>query len=164
MAENSELTLTNNDVIELDLSSIRKKCFRFDKDDNRMIELNIADMGILSRLAETYPKLKSWLEETQNLSTVSEDNAIEDIGVIGDTLKDIDTKMRDAIDYIFNAKLSAVAAPDGTMYDLFNGQFRFEYILELMLSQYENNMVNEFKKMQKYTAKYTAKDHKKKKE
>ena len=146
---------TNANVVDVELSEIRKKVFRFDRDDSRMVELNIADMGIMSRLAETYPKLEEWMNEVRDIKTVDADNVIEDIGNIGSALNEIDAKMRDAIDYIFNAKLSAVAAPDGTMYDIFNGQFRFEYILELMLSQYENNMINEFKKMQKHTQKYS---------
>lgn len=153
MAEKLKSTDTN--VVDLELSEIRKKVFRFDKDDNRMVELNIADMGIMSRLAETYPKLEEWLDEVRNIEAIDEDNAVEGIGNIGNAVKDIDAKMRDGIDYIFNAKLSQVAAPEGTMYDMFNGQFRFEYILELMLSQYESNMINEFKKMQKHTHKYT---------
>ena len=160
MAETTKLTTSqkaDSNVVDLDLSAVRKKFFRFDKDDNRMVELNIADMGIMSRLAETYPKLEEWLNEVRDIKTVDEDNALEDINTIGNKLNEIDAKMRDAIDYVFNAKLSKVAAPDGTMYDIFNGQFRFEYILELMLSQYENNMINEFKKMQKHTQKYTKK-------
>ena len=155
MAENSKLN-TNSNIVDVELSAVRKKFFRFDKDDNRMVELNIADMGIMSRLAETYPKLEQWLDDVRNIKPVGDDESvIDDINAVSATLNEIDAKMRDAIDYIFNAKLSAVAAPDGTMYDVFNGQFRFEYILELMLSQYENNMTNEFKKMQKHTKKYT---------
>lgn len=159
MAEDLELTtVQDNTVIDLELSEVRKKFFRFDKDDNRMVELNIADMSLISRLAETYPKLEEWMEEVQNVQTGDDDdNAVSGLTAIGDALKDIDKKMRDAIDYIFNAELSKAVAPDGTMYDMFNGQFRFEYILELMLSQYENNMVNEFKKMQKHTEKYNKK-------
>lgn len=155
MAKNLETTTQSNNVVDLELTATRKKFFRFDKDDDRMVELNIADMGIMSRLAETYPKLEKWLSEVKDMENVDDENAIDSIGNIGKTLKDIDAKMRDGIDYIFNAELSKAAAPEGTMYDVFNGQFRFEYILELMLSQYENNMMNEFKKMQKHTQKYT---------
>lgn len=163
MAENLEFTTQQDTtIIDLELSEVKKKFFRFDKDDNRMVELNIADMGVISRLAETYPKLEALVEEVQNVD-IEEDDDIKSMKTIGSTLKDIDIKMRDCIDYIFNAPLSAAAAPDGTIYDIYNGQFRFEYILELMLSQYENNMIAEFKKMQKHTAKYTTQDHKKKK-
>ena len=157
MATNPELNI-EKDVIDLDLSVTKKKRFRFDKDDSRIIDLNIADMGIMSRLTETYPKLTGWLKDTQTLSAeISDDDSIEAVSRLGEKLNEIDKSMRDAIDYIFNAELSRVAAPDGTMYDMFEGQFRFEYILSTLLDYYENNMSEEFKKMQTHTKKYTKK-------
>lgn len=153
-----------NDVIDLDISVTRKKRFRFDRDDNRLVDLNIADMNIMSRLAETYPKLLDFLEEVKSISDMPVDENTEDtttaitqMQAIGDKLKEIDTKMRTSLDYIFNAPVSAAASPDGSMYDIFEGQFRFEYILDLLLSYYENNLTTEFAKLKKHTAKYTKK-------
>ena len=50
---------------------------------------------------------------------------------------------------------------DGSMYDLFNGKFRFEHIIEKLSDLYGNNMKDEFKavnaRVKKHTAKYTKK-------
>ena len=52
-----------NEVIDLDLSVTKKKKFRFDKDDKRILELNVSDMTILGRISETYPKLNELNEK-----------------------------------------------------------------------------------------------------
>ena len=160
----ANLSTKNNDIIDLDISVTRKKRFRFDKDDSRLVDINIADMGAIKRLTETYPKFEEWLNEVKYISEVEDDtdsDTLNSLNKISETLTDIDKKMRDALDYIFDAPVSAVAAPDGTMYDMFDGQFRFEYILSLLLSHYENNMEVEFEKMKKQLEKHTKKYTKK---
>lgn len=164
-AVNNEVT---EDIIDLDLSVTRKKRFRFDKDNNRIIELNTSDMNILARMSEAYPKLKEQQEKaaklmegidiSDNEESVAND-VLGDVDTISDRLKAIDKDMRDLIDFMFNAPVSAVAAPDGSMYDPYDGSFRFEYIITLLVKQYEDNLQSEFNKMsrqmEKHTAKYT---------
>ena len=69
--------------------------------------------------------------------------------------------MRQLIDYIFNSNVSEVCAPDGTMYDPIDGQFRFEHIINCLVALYENNIDLEVKqisnRVRKYTDKYTGK-------
>lgn len=150
----------NNEIIDIDVSVTKKKRFRFDKDDNRLVDINIADMGTMARLTETYPKFEDWMNEVKYASEVASDedgDTLNSLNKISEALSNIDKQMRDAIDYIFDAPVSAAAAPDGSMYDLFEGQFRFEHILSLLLKYYENNLDAEFKKMQKHVKKYTKK-------
>lgn len=158
-------TEVNEDIIDLDLSVTKKKRFRFDKDNSRIIELNTSDMNILARMSEAYPKLKAQQEKAAKLMDgieISEDDdeaMLADVANMVERLKVIDQEMRDLIDFMFNAPVSAVAAPDGSMYDPYEGSFRFEYIITLLVKQYENNLEYEFNKMsrqmEKHTAKYT---------
>lgn len=156
------------DIIDLDLSVTKKKRFRFDKDNNRILELNTSDMNILARMSEAYPKLKEQQEKAAKLmegieikddETVTDSEVAEDMITVGERLRAIDKDMRDLIDFMFNANVSEVAAPDGSMYDPYEGSFRFEYIITLLIKQYENNLHSEFTKMsrqmEKHTAKYT---------
>lgn len=156
------------DIIDLDLSVTKKKRFRFDKDNNRIIELNTSDMNILARMSEVYPKLTEQQKKAANLmegielndeEDVNSEELVKDVVTISERLKAIDQEMRDLIDFMFNAPVSAVAAPDGSMYDPYEGSFRFEYIITLLVKQYENNLQAEFNKMsaqmKKHTAKYT---------
>ena len=156
------------DIIDLDLSVTRKKRFRFDKDNNRILELNTSDMNILARMSEAYPKLKAEQEKAAKLmegieikddETVTDSEVAESMLTVAERLKTIDKDMRELIDFMFNANVSEVAAPDGSMYDPYEGSFRFEYIITLLIKQYENNLHAEFTKMsrqmEKHTAKYT---------
>lgn len=151
----------NNDVIDIELPEIAKKKVRFDGDNNRVVYIDPSDMGIVSRLEEALPKLKTLTTEAcEELSETGEDKSM------GTTLTEIDEKMRNLIDYIFDAPLSAAAVPSGNMYALHNGVFTFEHIIEVMAKQYENNFENEFNKLnarlKNYTGKYTKSKGKRK--
>lgn len=150
--------IVNNNIVDIDLSITRKKRFRIDGDDNRIIELNTSDMTILNRLDEADKQLRELADKaTFGLSeTGDDDNA--------DAVKELlatDKQMRAIIDYLFDAPVSDVCAPDGSMYDPFNGKYRFEHIMEILFALYEKNISEEIKKMrknvQKHTDKYTKK-------
>lgn len=152
-----------NNIIDLDLSFTEKKKFRFGHDDNRIVELNTSDMNIIARISDGYPKLTALQEQAAKLmddvefDTEDTTSVMTGISTIAERLKTVDEAMRGLIDYMFDAPVSAVAAPDGSMYDPFNGSFRFEYIITLLMNQYETNLKNEYSKMEKQLTKHTAK-------
>ena len=143
----------SNNIIDIDLSVTRKKRFRIDGDDNRVIELNTSDMTILNRLDEADRQLRELANKANfELADVEDENR--------DIVKELlatDKQMREIIDYLFDAPVSDVCAPDGSMYDPFNGKYRFEHIMEALFVQYENNIAEEIKKMRKNVQKYTSK-------
>jgi hypothetical protein len=156
----------NNEIIDLDLSITKKKRFRFDKDDTRIVEVNTSDMGLMQRMSTAYPKLQELQAKAAKLTdglsienAESEASSISDLETMAERLTAIDAEMRSLIDYMFDAPVSAAAAPDGSMYDPFSGSFRFEHIIALMIAQYEENLQSEFGKMEtqlkKHTNKYT---------
>lgn len=144
-----------NNVVDIDLSVTKKKQFRIDKDDNRIIELNTSDMSILSRLQESYPKLD---ELGNKAMTLSVDDTLE---VTVEVLNDIDKEMRQILNFIFDSDIADVCAPDGSMFDMFNGEFRFEHIVSVLVGLYEENIDKEYnlmaKNIRKHTDKYTGK-------
>lgn len=150
--------IVNSNVVDIDLSITRKKRFRIDGDDSRIIELNTSDMTILNRLDEADKQLRELADKaTFGMSETGEDDN-------ADVVKELlatDKQMRDIIDYLFDAPVSDVCAPDGSMYDPFNGRYRFEHIMETLFALYEQNISEEIKKMrrnvQKHTDKYTKK-------
>lgn len=163
MAKKVATTNMQNDIVDINLSAIRKKRFRIDGDDNRILELNTSDLGVLSRIKEAYPKLQELNERAiQDWPNSDADHVGEkDYEAVVNVLKGIDTEMRQLIDYIFNSNVSEVCAPDGTMYDPIDGQFRFEHIINCLVALYENNIDLEVKqisnRVRKYTDKYTGK-------
>lgn len=160
----TQTTNLQEDVIDIDLSVTKKKKFRFDKDDNRVVYINTSDVNIVQRIPEAYEKLVACQELANKLMDGINpspnddlDDILKDFDTMGERLKAIDQEMRDIIDYMFNAKVSEVAAPDGSMYDPFDGAFRYSYILTLIISQFEENITNEFGKVEKQFKKHTAK-------
>ena len=157
-------TTVNNEIIDLDLSVTKKKKFRFDHDDTRIIELNTSDIGIIGRISEAYPKLTALQDKASKMMEgLHDDDAYleDDLKLIGARLSEVDNEMRQIIDEIFSADVSAKAAPDGSMYDPFDGTYRFEHIITLLMSQYEKNLQDEYAKIEhqvkSHTDKYTKK-------
>lgn len=144
-----------DNIIDIDLSVTEKKKFRIDGDNDRIIELNTSDMNIVSRLEETYQKLNDLAEKA--MTQLNDDATLSDMANV---LKEIDNSMKELLDFVFDSDVSKICAPDGNMFDLFNGQFRFEHIIEVLSGLYENNFNSEFKKMEnrikEKTAKYTG--------
>ena len=62
-----------NNVQDLDFSVLHKQKFRIDGDDNRILELDVADFSVLDRLRESYPKLKDMQEEATKLRQLGAD-------------------------------------------------------------------------------------------
>lgn len=153
------------DVIDINLNVIRKKRYRIDGDNNRILELNTSDLNILARLKETYPKLVE-LANTAFADLPEVDSDAENYDFATDeatasvisTLKDADAKMRELVDYIFDAPVSDVCVPSGSMYDPINGGFRFEHIIDTLAALYESEISTEMgtiaNRVKKHTDKY----------
>ena len=160
-----------------DISLSSKKSYRIDGDNSRILYLDTSDMNILVRMEEVYPEIEKLAmeavdkmaksrskiggddintdEESENEITESQ-SSLNDIAEI---LKEIDSKMRVKLNYIFASDIADICEPTGNMYDPVGGEFRFEHIIEVLTGLYANNITAEFKKMQdkvkKHTAKYT---------
>jgi hypothetical protein len=160
MIKEPTFNAVNNEIIDLDLSITKKKKFRFDKDDNRIVEVNTSDMNLMQRVSEAYPKLQDLQNKASKLTEgleVESGAAIDDLATMAERLSAVDAEMRELLDYMFDAPVSAAAAPSGSMYDPFNGSFRYEHIITLMMKQYEDNLQSEFSKMEKQLKKHTDK-------
>lgn len=150
----------DTDIIDIEMPLIKKKRFRINGDSSKILELNTSDFTILNRVVSTKKKLDSLAEDATSLSEKElKDNTLEGLEKLNEKLKHIDEKMRALIDELFNAPVSAVCASDGSMYDVFDGQFRFELVMANIMKLYEDNISSEYAKvvsrMEKHTSKYT---------
>lgn len=142
----------NNNI---DLSITSRKKFTIDGDENRILSLDTSDMGVLKRLDKTLPELQKMADKAiEELSSSAGDDSLSSLSQV---LSKIDKEMREKVDYIFDADVSRTCAPSGTMYDPYNGRFRFEHILEVISGLYADNITKEFRLMSKRTAKHTSK-------
>lgn len=156
--KNTVLSNVDNDIMDVDLSIIKKKRFRINGDNSKILELNVSDMGIVSRLNDSYPKLMSLQDKVAALANMNE--GVDDMELLSTTaskLTEIDGEMRETIDFIFQSNVSEICGSEGSMYDPIEGTFRYEHIISTLVKLYENNLDAEFKKMKERVSKHTAK-------
>lgn len=156
---NNTTTFSGN----IDLSALRKKRFTLDGDESRILELNTADLSIIQRLSEAYPKLEELEHEVSKITEgveATDETVVQDMNLIATRLRETDGKMRELLDYIFDSNVSEMCAPSGSMYDPIGGQLRYEHLISILIGLYEDNLAKEMKRVQKrvksHTAKYTG--------
>ena len=147
---------------EVSFEQSRRKRIRIDGDDDRILLLNLSDLNIVVRMKEVYPQM-SELSKKAAKAKIEElkDDDISTIDKVAEIISELDSDMRGCMDYIFDAKVSEVCAPEGTMFDMFNGQFRYEIIMDELSKLYASNVSLEYNKMrsriQARARKYTGK-------
>lgn len=148
------------DTISVRVRGASKTKVLINGEADKAIYLNLSDTGILDRLNETHQKL---YDEAQNaVELKSEDIEFGDVDdeKTQETLKnlaEIDKKLRDLIDFIFDGNVAAPCSAGGKMYDPVDGYYRFEVIIEDLLSLYGETLPAEFEKIQKKRAERTKK-------
>lgn len=154
------------EVTTVDLGFVEKRKFCISGDFNRILELNVSDLNIASRLKVGYPKLQDLLKEAQaKIASIPEsEDELETLNHLADALTEIDQKMREVIDYIFDTNASEICVPSGNMYDPVDGQWRFERIIDTLSKLYTTGLDEEFNKLknrvEQKTSKYTKKSKK----
>ena len=152
-----DTTNTNEQILNLDLSSTAKKKVVVNGNENDAFYINTSDFGIYGRLQDGVKKLYDLLiTMRERLKDVSESEDVDENNEeqtdafdtkLTNVMKDTDAEMRSIVDGIFNAPVSDICAPDGYMFDMFEGQLRFEYIISAITKLYENNINAEFYKI-----------------
>lgn len=146
-----------DEVIDLSIGTVEKKRFRINGDPNRILELHTSDINIIPRLKEGYDKL---IKMSRNIGELDiNTDTDEGFDQLAEELKKLDKDMRAELDKIFDAPVSEVCAPVGSIYDIKNGRFQFEYIIDVLAPLYDNDFRTEFSKMRanisSHTSKYT---------
>lgn len=154
--------MSNNNVIDIKIGGIQRKRYRINGDDSKILELNPTDFNFTVRFKEAYPKLTDCENEIKTLRVSDESSDdIKSIELFADKLKELDTRMCELIDYIFDSNVSELCCDGGSMYDFIEGFMRYEVIIDSLIKLYESNLTSEAKKIQKrvkqHTAKYTKK-------
>ena len=151
--------MSNNNIIDISINGIQRKRYRINGDDSKILELNPTDFNITVRMNEAYPKLVECQSKISELSGLPEDeeDTLENLGKFTNKLAELNTKMCELIDYIFNSNVSELCCDGGSMYDMIDGYMRYEVIIDNLVKLYENNLNQETKKIQKRVKKHTAK-------
>lgn len=158
----SETTNLQNNI---SLGIRRKEKFTIDGDESRFIELNIGDVGIIPRYANVIPEINKWADIVDGLDFDIESE--ESCKKFNQGFKEADDAIRHIINDLFDYDVCGVCVGnDGSMFDITNGKFNFEVIIETLFSFYDKTITEETKKLQKrmrsHTDKYLPQDRKRK--
>lgn len=142
-----------DDIVDIDLSVIKKKKFRINGDNSKILELNTSDMGIVTRLKEAYPRLNDLMDSVADkFNSIPDDGDEfdeEQLTAISNAVSEIDMQMRTEIDFIFNSNVSEICGSEGSMWDPIEGSFRYEHIIDKLAKLYENNLDKEYASMKR---------------
>lgn len=147
----------NNGIQNIDLEIFNKKKFTINGDPNRVLELDVNDLNIITRIKDQYPVLEKLADKVASISLNEDASDLEIVNEASDKLKEVDEEMRKSIDTIFDSNVSEVCVPSGSMYDPINGKFRYEHIIDTLIKLYDENLTSEVKKIQKRVSKHTSK-------
>lgn len=156
--------LPSDEIIDVEFKEIKKQRFRFNGDNNKILELNTRDLGVSYRLKPAYDKLNALMDEVANtlkgLPDSEEDNLSPEVeDTIVSALKKLNDNMCEQLDYLFDAPVSKILGSDGSMYDPIGGVFRYEHIIDKLTSFYETDLDKEFfnlkQRVEGRTEKYT---------
>lgn len=147
---------TNPNIVDITLDIGKKEQFRINGDDNRIIELDTSDLGVLNRLRETYPKL----QELGIKGFEVDDDTDETMNNVLDALDAINNQMIEIMDYVFDSKVAKICADGKPLYNMVAGKFIFEIILDVLFNLYSEHVRSEFdlmsERMKSHTNKYTG--------
>lgn len=127
------------------------KRFTINGDENKVIYINISDLGISKRAKQAEKELAQIAEECSNISeSLSIDESI-------DLIDKLDTKVKKIIDYILNTNASETVFGVTNCLSMCDGQPLFQNFLDAILPEIEKGTQTEINKSRKNINKYTSK-------
>ena len=158
-------------VISLDMPEVKRTSIWINGDCTKVVRLNLSDMNIMTRAKDAIGKLEELQAEANHLASVEVPDSFdtdEDKKKLDEAIemfRKIDKQMRAIVDEIFDFPVCDVCCDGGSMYDPFEGKYRYEYIIDKLMALYGDTWERETKKsreqMNKHTAKYTKSRKKK---
>ena len=134
------------------------KSFTINGDENRVVEFDTSDYGIIERFSECLDRMDA---AAAHYESIKKDDSLTDMA---EKMKKADEEMYDIIDYIFDSKLARIALNGKSPFAPAKGKgmYKFEEILIQFLSQCEKDLQKGFEKINKahvnkHTGKYTKK-------
>lgn len=151
----------NANTVSIDLSALNKTKVLINNDESRFIFLDLSDLNVATRFEEVSSEIEKILI---GIGEYSEDSSDEEkANELKKQITEGDKKVREHIDYIFDGEICKVCAPSGTMFDMIDGKFRWEYVLDALSSLYSEHIEIEFNKVMSRVKSHTDKYTKKKK-
>lgn len=145
------------EVKTIDLSGLKNRTkIEINGEPDKFIELDLSDMGLVTRLNEEMPKLYSFADELGKVE-INDDDPDIIVKKTAEQISKADSKMREVVNRIFDYDVCSVCVPTGTMIDSINGRFRFEILIDIIGELYNQNITAETKRIKARINQHTQK-------
>lgn len=156
--------------INLNIST--RKRFTIDGDLNKVIELDVNDLNLVTRLSDSIKKMDSLKSEWEKLEHIADNTTTEGedeeallrgVDDFSNQFSLIESQMRGIIDFIFDSEgLSDTILGASSIFSPAGGKYKYEQIIDVLTGLYENAIEKEAKKInarkvEVRTSKYTKK-------
>ena len=153
-------------IKNLNIGANKKTQFIIDGNENKVIEIDASDTGIIERLNDSLQKIEQiqskWEELGNMFSSHEGEYNIDETSLFSEQFAECERMMRDVVDDIFDSRVCDIILGRKSIFSLENGHFMFEVIIDALASEYESNTKVQVQKlnkrqMSKHAAKYIGK-------
>lgn len=156
----------------INLNITTRKRFTIDGDLNRVIELDVHDLALITRLSDSIHKMDALKEEWEKLDKMAVEGTKSDTDEVDDALlrsiddfsnqfNSVESQMREVVDFIFDSEgLCETVLGGSSIFSPANGKYKYEQIIDVLTGLYEDTIEKEAKKIntrkiETRTSKYT---------
>lgn len=131
----------------LNLGLNTKKRFAIDGDENRILEIDVQDMAIMSRIKPAMEKINRVREHWEKLQGIDGENLSDDeVAEIEQAMEQSEQEMREAIDFLFDANVCDVCVGKSSVFTPKDGKLKYDIIISGLSALYEKTIKAEISK------------------
>ena len=151
-----------SEIINLQVES-PKQTIQLNGNPEKVIELDLGDSNIITRLSEGADKIENLVKERQNLHELlangndSDESNISYYKNLASKFKELENSMREIINEIFEYDVCTPFLGTSSVFSIKNGEFAFEKIINSLMELYEDSIRKESNNLKQRLAKHTDK-------
>lgn len=151
-----------SEIINLQVES-QKQTIQLNGNPEKVIELDLGDSNIITRLSEGADKIENLVKERQNLHELlangndSDESNISYYKNLASKFKELENSMRGIINEIFDFDVCTPFLGTSSVFSIKNGEFAYERIINSLMGLYEDSIQKENNKLKERLSKHTDK-------
>ncbi len=141
MADFERLNLGLNQTINT------KRKYAIDGDESKILEIDLQDMAIMSRIKPAMERINRIKSNWQDLQDIDPENmSDEETEKLEAAYDKSEREIREAIDYLFDANVCEVLLGDMSAFTPVDGRLKYDIVISALSEQYESRIKKEMSK------------------
>lgn len=137
----------SENIKDLNLGLNTRQRIRIDGDDSKILEIDVQDMAIMSRIKPAMEKINRVKKNWEELKGIDPDSiSEEEADKLQEALEKSEEEMREGIDYLFNTNVCEVCLGNTSAFTPKDGKLKYEIIISGLSGLYESTIKTEMSK------------------